>query len=211
MLGVVLAGGLSRRMEGPEKSLMPLAGRPLIAHACDRLERQIGDIIINANGDPARFGFLGKPVQGDTVEGFAGPLAGILAAMEWAEKNCPAIKRIVTVPADTPFFPDDLVARFNRVLVTVDTGDQDRAICLAYSDGNRHPVFGSWPVTLAADLKKFLVNENERKVMLFVQRYTLIKVDFPMRFHNGAPFDPFFNINTPADLALAGALFETRP
>ncbi len=103
-------------MEGPEKSLMPLAGKPLIAHACDRLQRQIGDIIINANGDPARFRFLGKPVQGDTVEGFAGPLAGILAAMEWTAENRPWVKRIVTVPADTPFFPDDLVAQFTDAL-----------------------------------------------------------------------------------------------
>lgn len=195
-------------MEGPEKSLMPLASKPLIAHACNRLEQQIGDIIINANGDPARFEFLGKPVQGDTLEGFAGPLAGILAAMVWTEKYRPDVKRIVTVPADTPFFPDDLVARFTDALGTVDTNDHDRAICLAHSDGNRHPVFGSWPVALVEDLKHFLVNENERKVMLFVQRYMLVKVDFPMQTRNGAPFDPFFNINTPADHALAGGLFE---
>ncbi len=102
---------------------MPLAGKPLIAHACDRLQRQIGDIIINANGDPARFRFLGKPVQGDTVEGFAGPLAGILAAMEWTAENRPWVKRIVTVPADTPFFPDDLVVQFTDALGTVDTHD----------------------------------------------------------------------------------------
>jgi molybdopterin-guanine dinucleotide biosynthesis protein A len=210
-LGVILAGGLSRRMEGPEKSLMMLDDKPLIARAFDRLKAQIGEIIINANGDGTRFEFMGKPVQADTVEGFAGPLAGILAGMLWAKVNRQDCQRVISIPVDTPFFPTDLVERFEAELRNLPEDEQDQSICLAYSSGNRHPVFGSWPIALAEELENFLVKENERKVMLFVQRFTLIKVDFPMHIANDETLDPFFNINTQADLKRAEQIIETNP
>lgn len=210
-LGVILAGGLSRRMEGPEKSLMTLDGKPLISRAYERLNAQMDEIIINANGDPSRFDFLGKPVQADSVEGFAGPLAGVLAGMLWAKEHRPDCQRVISIPADTPFFPNDLVARFETETKSLTAEQKNQTICLAYSDSNRHPVFGSWPIALAEELENFLVKENERKVMLFVQRYTLIKVDFPMHIANDETLDPFFNINTQADLKRAEQIIETNP
>ena len=110
VLGVILAGGLSRRMKGPEKSLLKLDGETLVCHVANRLKRQISDVILNANGDVSRFSELGLKVQQDTIEGFAGPLAGVLAGMRWAEKNSEAT-HIITAAADTPFFPDTYVAQ----------------------------------------------------------------------------------------------------
>ncbi len=205
-VGVVIAGGLSRRMEGPEKSLMLLKGQPIIKHVCDRLQDQLDDIILNANGNAARFAFLDIPVQHDTVDGFAGPLAGILAGMRWAQANRQTASRIITVAADTPFFPVNLVKLFDKHIAQLEMGAERSAICLAYSDNNRHPVFGSWPITLADKLEHFLTVENERKVMLFVQRFELIKVDFPLVEIDERSVDPFFNINTPADFTLAETL-----
>lgn len=202
VIGVILAGGLSRRMEGPEKSLMYLNEKPLVQLACERLENQIPTVILNANGDPGRFSFLQNPVQADIIEGFAGPLAGIVSAMHWAKENAPTAQRVVTAPADTPFFPTNLAERFESELRPLSTDSQNKSICLAYSDGNRHPVFGSWPVALYDDLLAFLTLENERKVMLFAQRYSLLKIDFT----GSEAFDPFFNINTPDDFETAKSI-----
>lgn len=202
-IGVVLAGGLSRRMDGPEKSLLKLSDKPLIQHVCERLEEQVEQVIINANGDASRFSFMANPVQADIIEGYAGPLAGVVSAMHWAHENSPNAKHVVTAAADTPFFPNDLKMRFDAELKSLSNEDQDNTICMAYSDGNRHPVFACWPEALFAPLRAFLEEENERKVMLFAQRYNLVKVDFELIDRDGGTIDPFFNINTPQDFAKA--------
>ena len=194
VVGAILAGGLSRRMEGPEKTLLELAGEPLVGRVRDRLARQCGDMVLNANGDPARFDFLGLPVQPDTVEGFAGPLAGVLAAMDWCAESHPSATHVLTVAGDTPFFPLDYAARMQAALAAE---DDPQTVCLAFSGGNRHPTFGLWPLSLREALREFLVAEGERKVMLFAGRHNLVKVDFPLA-EDGS--DPFFNINTPQDL-----------
>lgn len=199
ILGVILAGGLSRRMGGPEKSLMELAGRPLITHVRDRLAPQVDTIIVNANGDAARFGFLKLPVQADTIEGHAGPLAGILAGMRWAQTNTPSLRAIATVPTDTPLFPHDLVSRLSLA-----AEGRDDTIALARSDGHRHPVVGLWPVALDNDLETFLRSGEGGKVMRFAQRHRLVDVDFEPREVDGMTLDPFFNANTPDDLKEAG-------
>lgn len=196
ILGVLLAGGLSRRMEGREKSLLALAGKPLVGHAVDRLAPQVDEAVLNANGDPARFALLGLPVIADTIAGFAGPLAGILAGMQWAREMRPHITHLASVAADTPFFPADLVARLAAAAPAPD------AIVLARSAGNRHPVFGLWPVALAGPLQKFMDSGANPKIMAFVQTTGHAFADFPVAGDTPAD-DPFFNVNTPQDFALA--------
>ncbi len=195
--GVILAGGLSRRMGGQEKSLIDLAGKPLLQHVADRLGAQTAALAINANGDGQRFAALGLPVFPDTVEGFAGPLAGILAGMRHAGTHHETCKNIITAAADTPFFPMTLVEKLNQL------ANGTNAIILARSNGRRHPVFGIWPVALADDLEKFLVEEQGRKVVLFAERYKLVEVEFDNIEIAGQILDPFFNINEPADLEIA--------
>lgn len=193
-IGIILAGGLSRRMEGPEKSLLKLGSQTLIEGTISKLERQGLDIVINANGDTSRFAALSKPVQPDTVEGFAGPLAGVLAGMRWTQENTKAT-HIITAAADTPFFPDT----YTQDMLTSAKSSKAQ-IALASSNGRHHPVFGLWPVELANALEDFLVVEENRKVMLFVQRYENCKVEFA-NLANG--IDPFFNVNTPDDMKQA--------
>src|SRR5579859_1574255 len=146
--GLVLAGGLARRMGGGDKALLPLAGRPLLAHVLDRV--RLGPIAISANGDPARFSQFGLPVLPDGIPDQAGPLAGILAGLEWAAA-LPEVDHLISVPADTPFLPPDLVA---RLIAARDAADAE--IALAASGGRLHPVVGLWPVALAADLRRAL-------------------------------------------------------
>jgi len=189
--GVILAGGLSRRMGGAEKSLLLLAGKPPVAWVADALRPQVSQLALNANGKPERFAFLDLPVLADTVEGFVGPLAGVLAGMRWAQKM-PGISHIVSAAADTPFIPTCLVQNLKQAL----DGPDD--IAMAYSVGRIHPVFGLWPIHLAGDLEKFLVQEDKRKILEFANRYTLHSVDF-----DKVGEDPFFNINTPEDMAIA--------
>lgn len=198
MTGVVLAGGLSRRMGEQEKSLLELGGKSIISHVIDRLKSQTSEILINANGDPDRFSQFDLPIKADTVEGFAGPLAGILAGMRWCEANAPDCEYVLSVAADTPFFPKSLAEK----LLAEIPKDQG-AIALASSDGRRHPVFGLWSISLADELQKFLVDEENRKVMLFVERYPNCIVDFEFKTS-----DPFFNVNTPEDLAAAQGHFS---
>lgn len=197
ILGVVLAGGLSRRMGGVDKAQLELAGRPLIAHVVDRLAPQVGAVAINANGDPARFAGLGLPVFADTVGGHAGPLAGVLAALLFTRRADARLTHVATAATDTPLFPSDLVARLAAAAVEPDM------IAMATSGGNRHPVFALWPVALAADLEDWLASTDTFKVMAFVQRHRLAEIAFPLR-PDGT--DPFFNINTPDDLATAERL-----
>ena len=192
LLGVILAGGQARRLGGGDKALRELAGKPLLAHAIDRLAPQVSDIIINANGDPARFDSFRVPVVADTVEGFAGPLAGVLAGMDWAAANAPDCEWIVTCATDAPFFPDDLVARLSAAVAA------GADMACAETNGRTHPVFGLWPVRLRAELRHALVVEDIRKVDRWTARYALAEVSFPAEV-----VDPFFNINRPEDVVEA--------
>jgi molybdenum cofactor guanylyltransferase len=194
--GVILAGGLSRRMGGGDKCLRALGGKPILAHIIERARPQVEALVLNANGDPARFGAFGLPVAGDVVEGFAGPLAGVLTGMEWVARNAPACRWLASFASDAPFVPRDLVA---RLLEAIETQDADLAC--ASSGGQAHPVFGLWRVDLVSALRQALVNEQIFKVDRWTARYKLVKVDFP-----AAPIDPFFNANRPEDLAEAERL-----
>lgn len=208
IVGVLLAGGLSRRMFGPQrgenasgdKGLLDLGGKPMLAHVRERLAPQVGRMIVNANGDPARFAAFGLPVVADTVGGFAGPLAGILAAMRWTIAHVPEARFIVTVSTDAPFLPSDLVAR-----LLAGEAEEPGGIALAASGGELHPVIGLWPVRLADDLQAAL-NHGTRKVLAWTDRHGTIPVDFPYQRMGDACIDPFFNANTPEELAEARRL-----
>lgn len=200
ILGVILAGGLARRLGGGDKALHEVAGRPLLAHAIERLKPQVSRIVLNANGDPARFEPFGLPVVPDTVEGFAGPLAGVLAGLDWAAENAPECEWVVTVATDAPFFPDDLVA---RLAAAVESENADLAC--AETGGRTHPVFGLWPIRLRADLRQALVEEDIRKVDLWTARHKLAVVSFPVLV-----VDPFFNINRPEEVAAAEEIFTNK-
>jgi molybdopterin-guanine dinucleotide biosynthesis protein A len=202
-VGVILAGGLSRRMDGREKAFLPLDGKPLIRHVIDRLGSRLDALAINANGDPARFAEFGLPVIADTIPGYAGPLAGILAGMRWAQEQHPQATHIVTAAADTPFFPTELAERL------LSAAQNERpTVAIAVSDGHRHPVFGCWPVALADELEAFMHSGEGGKVMVFAQNHAIKDVPFASTMVGGASMDPFFNINTPADLDIARAVAE---
>jgi len=198
VIGVLLAGGQSQRMGGGDKFLRPLGRRPILAHVIERVQPQLRTLILNANGDAARLAAFGLPVIPDSVPGFAGPLAGVLAGMDWAAANAPDCPWIVTVPADGPFVPLDLVA---RLVVERDLDQADMAC--AMSGGQRYPVVGLWPVRLRDELRRALTQEDMHKVDAWTARYRLAAVDFPI----GA-VDPFFNANSPEDLAGAEQLLS---
>ena len=194
--GVVLAGGLSRRMGGGDKCLRPLRGQPILAHIIERARDQVASLAINANGDPARFAAFGLPVIADGVAGFAGPLAGVLAGLDWAAENIPGCTVVASFAGDAPFFPRDLVARLTAAL----PGDGLGLAC-ASSGGRAHPVFGLWPIALRDELRQAMVEEGVRKVDLWTARHRLAVVEF-----STTPFDPFFNANRPDDLSEAERL-----
>jgi molybdopterin-guanine dinucleotide biosynthesis protein A len=193
ILGVLLAGGRSTRMGGGDKCLVELGGRPLLTHAIERLRPQVGALVLNANGDPERFARFGLPVAADTVAGFAGPLAGILAGMLFARDHRPDIRYVATAATDSPFFPDDLVARLSAA---VDGSE----VAIARCGGRDFPVFGLFPVGLAGDLAEFLATSRNLAVMAWIDRRTAQVVEFEAP--GGAP-DPFINVNAPDDLAAA--------
>ncbi|MEZ5922874.1 MAG: molybdenum cofactor guanylyltransferase MobA [Hyphomicrobiaceae bacterium] len=200
-LGLILAGGRSERMGGREKAMLSLGGRPMIAHVVERLERQVERIVINANGDPVRFQGFGLPVIADTVQGFAGPLAGLLAGLSYslgAAGGAP----VVTVAADTPFFPLDLVGR----LADEQAGDGSRMV-IAQSESGRHPTIGLWPASLLGDLTRYLAS-GSRKAGDWVERHRPAAVSFETIVAGGCRIDPFFNINRPEDLARAETYAE---
>ncbi len=196
MVGVLLAGGLARRMGGGDKCLRDLNGRPLLAHVADRMAPQVDRLILNANGDPDRFRDFDLPVVPDVIEGFAGPLAGVLTGMDWVRVNAPECPWLVTVPTDAPFVPTDLV---DRLLAAV--AEQDAQMACAVSGGRTHPVVGLWPVSLADDLRSAMTDEDMRKIDRWTARYTLAEVEWTTD-----PVDPFFNANRPDDLDTARAL-----
>lgn len=201
VVGVLLAGGRSRRMGGGDKCLAALGGETLLSRAVARARPQVGPLLLNANDDPARFSGYGLPVAADVVEGFHGPLAGVLTGMDWAAEHAPAARWIATFATDAPFFPLDLV---DRLLAAVEEAAADLAC--ARSAGRTHPVFGLWPVALAGDLRSALVDEGLRKIDAWTARHRLAEVSFP-----AGPSDPFFNLNSPEDLAAAARLVEARP
>ena len=198
--GVLLAGGLARRMGGGDKCLRPLAGETLLARVIARVAPQIGPLILNANGDPARFASFGLPVVADVVEGYAGPLAGILTALDWAAENAPHHPLVASFATDAPFLPRDMVE------VMVEARDLAGAdLACAVSGGRTHPVFGLWPVELRADLRHALVEQGERKIDRWTASHRLVEVVFPCD-----PVDHFFNANRADDLAEAERLIAAH-
>lgn len=207
VVGVVLAGGLSRRMferGGGDKGLLSLGKLSMIEHVIARLTPQVARVIVNANGDPARFQSLGLPVVGDTIEGFVGPLAGVLAGLRWTAGNEPSAKLVVSVSSDAPFLPRDLVAR-----LTAARAGHPGGIVLARSLGEMHPVIGLWPVALADDLEAAL-RSGVRKVLAWTDRHGTVAVDFEAMRFGGELVDPFFNANTPAELDEARRLLAMK-
>jgi molybdenum cofactor guanylyltransferase len=198
-VGVLLAGGQSRRMGGGDKALRLLGGISLLDRVIARLRPQVEGLVLNANGDPSRFAGCGLPVVADSVPDFAGPLAGVLAGLDWAAAQYPDCAFVASAATDAPFFPADLVARLLRGL---DEAGADLA-CAA-SNGREHPVFGLWPVRLRDELRRAVVEEGVRKVDLWTGRYTLVTVPFPIR-----RVDPFFNANRPGDLSAAATLIAS--
>jgi molybdenum cofactor guanylyltransferase len=196
IVGLLLAGGLSRRMGGGDKSLRLLAGRPLIEHVIDRLRPQVDALVLNANGDPARFARFGLPIVPDSIPDFAGPLVGILAGLDWTAENRRDCPFVVSVATDAPFLPKDLVS---RLLGPIEANGAELAC--AESDGRPHPVIGLWPVRLRDRLRAALVEEGMRKVDRWTARYRLATVPFADR-----PVDPFFNANRPEDMEHAERL-----
>jgi molybdenum cofactor guanylyltransferase len=192
-LGLVLAGGLARRMGGGDKARIRIGGKTILERVLARLAPQCGSMILNANGDPARFGDTGLPVVPDTVPGFAGPLAGILAGLDWAAANAPQVTDVVSVPGDCPFLPPDLVPRLEQARKAADL-----PLACARSGDWRHPVIGLWPIGLRGDLRTALVEEDLRKIEAWTARHGVAIADWP-----AVPFDPFFNVNTPEDAAEA--------
>jgi molybdopterin-guanine dinucleotide biosynthesis protein A len=192
-LGVVLAGGLARRMGGGDKARIRIGGATILERVLARLAPQCSAVIINANGDPARFADTGLPVVPDSVPDFVGPLAGILAALDWAAAHAPAIAEVVSAPGDCPFLPRDLVAR----LVAARRAAGLPLAC-ARSGEWRHPVLGLWPVALRDDLRRALVEQGQRKIEVWTARHGVAIADWP-----ATPVDPFFNVNTPEDAAAA--------
>jgi len=196
ILGVVLAGGLARRMGGADKPLQPLGGEPVLAHIIRRFRPQVDDLILNANGDPARFADFALPVAADPLPDFAGPLAGVLAGLGWLRQHRPDLDAVITVPGDGPFLPRDLVAR----LLAASRGNGGGLACVA-SDGRANPVVGLWPVALHDDLRRAVIEEGVRKVDVWTARHGVAVADYA-----GQPVDPFFNANRREDMAEAETL-----
>ena len=195
---VLLAGGLARRMGGGDKPMRQIAGRTILDRVIARLGPQCQGLILNANGDPARFASFGLPVIADTVKNFPGPLAGVLAALDWAATNRPDVEFMLSAAADCPFLPRDLVARLHRT-----RAEQNAQLAVAASAGQSHPVIGLWSVALREELRHALVVEDMRKIDRWTARYRLATVTWPAE-----PLDPFFNANTMDDIAAAERLAE---
>jgi len=194
-LAVILAGGLARRMGGGDKPLRVLGGQPLLAHVLARLTPQVPAVILNANGDPARFAAWGLPVVADGLPDHPGPLAGILAALDWAAEHRVDLPFVASVPGDSPFIPSNLVARLHDVRVAAGV-----PLACARSDGQTHPPIGLWPVSLRQDLRAALL-AGERKIDRWTARHGVAHADWPT-----TPYDPFFNANAPEELAEAALL-----
>ncbi|HKF70142.1 MAG TPA: molybdenum cofactor guanylyltransferase MobA [Stellaceae bacterium] len=196
--GVLLAGGQSRRMGGGDKCLLPLGPKPILAHVIARARPQVSALALNANGEAGRFGAFGLPVVPDGVAGFPGPLAGVLAGLDWAAASVPGATHLASFATDAPFLPRDMVPRLVAAL------DARHELAAAASLGRAHPVFGLWPLGIRDALRRALVQEGVRKVDAFTARYSLAVVDFPV-----GEIDPFFNTNHPDDLEAARLLIAS--
>ncbi len=196
IVGLLLAGGLARRMGGGDKCMQLLAGRPLLEWLIEVAEPQVDTLILNANGDAARFAAYGLPVIADVIEGYAGPLAGVLTGMTWALENEPDAEWVMSFATDAPFLPADMVAR----LVGAVEAEGAEMACAA-SGGRTHPVFGLWPVRLRDELRAAMLDEDMRKMDMWTARYNIVEVPFA---EEGGR-DPFFNVNRPENLAEAEA------
>jgi molybdenum cofactor guanylyltransferase len=192
-LGLILAGGLARRMGGGDKARIRIGGVTILGRVLACLQPQCSQIIINANGDLTRFADTGLPVVPDSVPDFAGPLAGILAGLDWAAEHAPDVADVVSVPGDCPFLPVDLVERLETARKAAEL-----PLACARSGDWRHPVVGLWPVALRGDLRRALVDEHLHKIEIWTARHGIAIADWPP-----TPVDPFFNVNTPADAAEA--------
>jgi molybdopterin-guanine dinucleotide biosynthesis protein A len=200
-LGLVLAGGLARRMGGGDKARIKIGGASILQRVLVCLTPQCNRVIINANGEPARFADTGLPVVADSVPDFAGPLAGILAGLDWAAQNAPDVAWLVSVPGDCPFLPKNLVTRLHEARAT-----SNFPLACARSGEWRHPVVGLWPVALREDLRHALVSEGLHKIELWTERHGVAIAEWP-----ATPIDPFFNVNTPEDAAQAEATAARYP
>jgi molybdopterin-guanine dinucleotide biosynthesis protein A len=188
-LGLVLAGGLARRMGGGDKAMITVGGVTILDRVLARLRPGCTGIILNANGDPARFARFGLPVVADSVPDFAGPLAGILAGLDWAATHAPGVTWIASAPGDCPFLPYDLVSRLHETRRKAGT-----PLACARSGEWRHPVAGLWPLALREELRRALVEEGLHKIEVWTARYGIALAEWPI-----TPVDPFFNVNTPQD------------
>jgi molybdopterin-guanine dinucleotide biosynthesis protein A len=197
-LGLVLAGGLARRMGGGDKARIEIGGATILDRVLACLSAQCTGIVINANGDPARFADAGVPVVPDNVEGHPGPLAGILAGLDWLAAQDNGVEWILSVPGDCPFLPDDLVERLHQARREMGSGVP---LACARSGEWRHPVVGLWPLALRQDLRKVLVEEDLRKIEVWTARHGVAIADWPPE-----PIDPFFNVNTPEDAERAARI-----
>jgi molybdopterin-guanine dinucleotide biosynthesis protein A len=194
--GALLAGGLARRMGGGDKPMRTIGGRTILERVITRLKPQCDGLILNANGDPARFAAFGLRVVPDTVQDFPGPLAGILAALDWAAVNRPGVEWMLSAAADCPFLPRDLVARLQQARIA-----ESAELAVASSGEQSHPVIGLWRVSLREKLRQALVLEDIRKIDRWTARFKLATVTWPTE-----PLDPFFNANTMDDIAEAERL-----
>lgn len=200
-LGLILAGGLARRMGGGDKPRTIIGGETILARVIERLAPQCRRLIINANGDPARFVDAGLPVIADDIPDFAGPLAGVLAGLDWAASHAPGTPYIASAPGDCPFLPRDLVARLHQAREAAGV-----PLACARSGDWRHPVVGLWPVALRDDLRRALSVEGLRKIELWTARHGVALAVWPAE-----PVDPFFNVNTPEDAAAAERIAAQHP
>ncbi len=200
-LGLILAGGLARRMGGGDKARTKIGGLTILRRVLDCIAPQCSGVIINANGDPARFADTGLPVVADSVPDFAGPLAGILAGLDWAAVHAPQIEWLLSVPGDCPFLPKDLVARLHEARIAAGT-----PLACARSGDWRHPVVALWPIALREDLRRALVDEDLHKIEIWTARHGVAIADWPAE-----PVDPFFNVNTPEDAARAERIAAEHP
>ena len=199
-LGLVLAGGQARRMGGGDKIMLTIGGTRILDRVLERMRPQCAKLILNANGDPARFAATGLAVVPDERQDFSGPLAGVLAGLDWAAANMPDITYVASVPGDCPFLPHELVARLHAV-----RDAEGKALACAQSGDWRHPVVGLWPVALRDDLRRAL-SEGLRKIEVWTVRHGVALAIWPDK-----PVDPFFNVNTPEDAATAEFIAAQHP
>lgn len=197
---VILAGGLSSRMGGGDKPLKTIAGRTILSRVIERLRPQVSGLVLNANGNPERLAGFGLPVTADSIAGYAGPLAGILAGLDWIARYSPSTSDMVSVAADCPFLPTDLVARLQAA-----RREAGMALAAASSGGWTHPVIGLWPLAIREPLRAAIL-AGERKIDRFTPAHGIAHAHWSID-----PYDPFFNANAPEDLAQAESIAASHP